>query len=141
MYPMQYFCSQMLSVDSCQEWAYDLTSHWVKWSRVQVISPTNSGSTLPCDVWMSHHRRYARRQTVSGWGGGIELAQLAMIWEWLCDRHPAWTCSLLMFFDSPQLLPCVTFCQACCSILKTVNIHVYQMGRCVATGKLQNVSH
>ena len=30
---------------------------------------------------------------------------------------------------------------ACCSILKKVNIHVYQMGRCVSTGKLQNVSH
>ena len=60
--------------------------------------------------------RYARRQAVSGWGGGIEMVlPTRVVKNYGYEKVDSFT---------------ITECQACCSCLKGVNIHVYEsMGR------------
>ena len=53
--------------------------------------------------------RYTSRQSMSGWGGGIEMVSALF----LCREKHAAMCAP----------PCT---QACCSQLKNVNIHVYE---------------
>ena len=106
-------------------------SRWSKVVWILAYASFQVRKSTSC-FWLGGELRWCRRQV---WGHQLEILATLARWPQLGHKVIHKWCKSEMVQVPPEIwmpkavLCSTTHCQACCSALKHVNIHVYEMGR------------